>query len=137
MLCFIRLAHGVVRIVCLTCTLTLLPWQVVTADGPAETGPAVPEVVFVYLEPVHVTPMLPPRSIQLFPVEQHLSGTYPMVGSAAEERGDADLQVPRALIRALLYETRSTAGSGVELQVPAALLTTQSAEGQVQSLPPD
>jgi len=128
-----RPTYGMVRIVCIISALTILPRQVVTADGPAEVGETGQEVVFVSLETVHFTTMLPRRSMQLFIADPHWSRSSPMVGPRAEERVGADLQVPRALTRALVYE--SSAESCVELQAPEALLTTQSTEGRVQNLP--
>ena len=129
----VRPTYGMVRIVCIICALTLLPRQVVSADGPAEMEETVPEVVFVCLEPVHFTTVLPLLSMPLFPADPHRSGISPMVGPRAEERVGADLRVSRALVWALVYE--SSTESRVELQVPAALLTTLSTEGRVQNLP--
>jgi hypothetical protein len=131
----VRPTYGMVRIVSIICALTLLPQQAVTADGPAEVEETGQEVVFVSLEPVHFTTMLPRRSMQLFIADPHWSRSSPMVGTQAEERVGADLQVPGALIWALVCE--SSTESRVELQAPEALLTTQSTEGRVQNLPYD
>lgn len=119
-------------VLCAALVLTLATPKAVIAAHRVQTAEASQEVSTACAEPYRPTFVVPPLGADLTIADLHVLQPHVASRLQPEDTGRAELQVPTALWRTLLLDEGSS--RSIELHVPAALLTTLSAEGRAQML---